>query len=89
MAVTEQGFAEMTDVCLKVADGAARGRAVFVLEGGYNLDGIAASAAEVMRLLLGEPHTRVDAADQRVDPLIEAYRRAHGAKWTALDTKSV
>jgi acetoin utilization deacetylase AcuC-like enzyme len=84
MAVTEQGFAEMADVCLKVAAGAARGRAVFVLEGGYHLDGIAASSAAVTRLLLGESHAPVARDRGRLDPLIEAYRRAHAASWAVL-----
>jgi len=84
MAVTERGFAEMTDVCLSIASGAARGRAVFVLEGGYHLDGIALSSAAVMRLLLGEPHERVAPAGARVEPLIEAYRRAYSGAWPVL-----
>jgi acetoin utilization deacetylase AcuC-like enzyme len=45
MAVTPSGFAELMDVCLTVASGAARGRLVAVLEGGYDLDGIAESTA--------------------------------------------
>ena len=39
MALSAAGFAELMDVCLAVASGAARGRLVAVLEGGYDLDG--------------------------------------------------
>jgi len=36
------------DVCLAVASGAARGRLVAVLEGGYDLDALADSTAAVV-----------------------------------------
>src|SRR5207245_8491383 len=59
MRVTERGFAEMAAVCLSIAAGAAASRAVFVLEGGYDLEGIARSAAGVVALLVGEAHARL------------------------------
>jgi len=42
-------------VCLGIAEWASKGRAVFVLEGGYDLGAIAASSAAVVRRMLGEP----------------------------------
>jgi acetoin utilization deacetylase AcuC-like enzyme len=82
MEVTEQGFAEMAAVCLSIASGAAGGRAVLVLEGGYDLDGIASSAAAVAKLLLGGEHTPVTwPASRLTDRLIEAYRRELGPHW--------
>ena len=84
MAATERGFAAMSASCLAAASGAAQGRAVFVLEGGYDLDGIAASTAEVMKVLLGETVETGGASAPRIDPLISLFRKHHGQYWPAL-----
>jgi acetoin utilization deacetylase AcuC-like enzyme len=85
MRVTERGFAELAAVCLSIAAGAAGGRAVFALEGGYDLDGIAKSAASVTSLLLGEAHTPVTAtASGAIDRLLEAYRKELAPFWPVL-----
>src|SRR5260221_21810 len=60
MDLTREGYAELTDVCLGIAAGSAKGRGVAAFEGGYNLDAIAGAAAAVARGLLGEVHTRQD-----------------------------
>jgi acetoin utilization deacetylase AcuC-like enzyme len=54
MRVSASGFAAIARSCLETASGAAAGRAVFVLEGGYDLPGIAVSAAAVLREMLDE-----------------------------------
>jgi acetoin utilization deacetylase AcuC-like enzyme len=85
MAVTPAGFAELMDVCLAVASGAARGRVVAVLEGGYDLDGLADSAAAVVGRMLGRPGTPPGAAVRPgLETLLEAYRGAHGKHWPEL-----
>ena len=82
MRVTERGFGELTDVCLGLASGAAGGRAVFVLEGGYDLAGIRGSAAEVVRVMLGEDHTAItEAAAPGFDRLIAEYRKHQKEHW--------
>ena len=82
MGVTAAGFAELMDVCLAVAAGAARGRLVAVLEGGYDLDGIAEASAAVVGRMLGRPFVAPDAAPRPgFDKLLEAYRTAHGQHW--------
>ena len=82
MGVTAAGFAELMDVCLAVAAGAARGRLVAVLEGGYDLDGIAEASAAVVGRMLGRPFVAPDAAPRPgFDNLLEAYRTAHGQHW--------
>ena len=82
MRVTERGFAEMAAVCLSIAAGAAAGRAVFALEGGYDLDGIARSAAAVAGVLLGGEHAPVPwPASGPIDPLVEAYREGLAPFW--------
>jgi acetoin utilization deacetylase AcuC-like enzyme len=62
MRVTPAGFASVMAACLETADGAAKGRVVVALEGGYDLAGIAASANAVGRVLLGEAAPTVEAA---------------------------
>jgi acetoin utilization deacetylase AcuC-like enzyme len=84
MKVTPRGFAEIAAACLEGAGGAARGRVVFVLEGGYNLDGIARSAAEVVRVALGRGGPRLKGASPRLDPLVSAYRETLGPFWPAV-----
>jgi acetoin utilization deacetylase AcuC-like enzyme len=85
MRVTERGFAELTDVCLKVAAGAAGSRAVFVLEGGYDLEGIARSSAAVVGLLAGGTHERLAwPASGPIDRLVDAYREELAPYWPVL-----
>ena len=84
MAVTERGFGAIAASCLAAAAGAAQGRAIFVLEGGYDLDGIANSSAEVMKVLLGETGGIGGYHAPRIDPLIHLFRKHHGRYWSAL-----
>jgi acetoin utilization deacetylase AcuC-like enzyme len=82
MTLTERGFAEIAAVCLAIAGGAAQGRAVFVLEGGYHLDGIARSSAAVVSLLAGEAHAPVEwPASGPLDRLVDAYRQELSPHW--------
>jgi acetoin utilization deacetylase AcuC-like enzyme len=84
MAVTERGFARIAGSCLAGASGAAKGRGVFVLEGGYDLDGIAASTAAVVRVMLGETVETGGGSAPRIDPLIGVFRKHHGQYWPSL-----
>jgi len=84
MAVTERGFAAVAQSCLAGASGSAKGRAVFVLEGGYDLDGIAASAGQVMKVLLGDTVEIGGDPASSIDPLIGVFRKHHGQYWPAL-----
>jgi acetoin utilization deacetylase AcuC-like enzyme len=52
MRMTAGGFGVVMRACLATAAGAARGRTVVVLEGGYDTDAVAASAAAVVGALL-------------------------------------
>jgi acetoin utilization deacetylase AcuC-like enzyme len=54
MKVTPEGFACMTRVLLNLADECCKGRLVLVLEGGYNVQGLAKSVRAVLQELLGE-----------------------------------
>jgi acetoin utilization deacetylase AcuC-like enzyme len=85
MRVTADGYGALAGVCLEAADGAAKGRAVFALEGGYDLAGLASSGAAVTRVLLGEiapdPGGTASAEIERRLPL---YRAALAPFWPAL-----
>jgi acetoin utilization deacetylase AcuC-like enzyme len=85
MRVSPAGFACLARACLDVAAGASGGRAVFALEGGYDLDGIARSAAAVVQQLLddGLPET-MTGSTSRIDPLLEAYREQLAPHWPVL-----
>ena len=84
MAVTERGFGMIAASCLAGASGAAKERAVFVLEGGYDLDGIAKSTGQVMRVLLGQTVETGGDSAPRIDPLIDLFRKHHGQYWPSL-----
>ena len=75
MRVSPGGYAALTERLLSLADG----RLVLALEGGYNLDAIARSAAACLRVLLGEesPHdfgTVSPAGARKIEETIEVQR---------------
>jgi acetoin utilization deacetylase AcuC-like enzyme len=86
MEVTAAGFAELMDVCVSLASGAAKGRVVAVLEGGYSLEGLAAAAAASVGRLLDRPSPPLGSgADPRTDGLIEAYRKTQTPFWPVVE----
>jgi acetoin utilization deacetylase AcuC-like enzyme len=54
LAVSTEGYAEATHVVADIADRHAAGRLVSMLEGGYDLDALAASTEAHVRALLGD-----------------------------------
>ena len=52
MKVSTEGFADLTRIVKRLAASSAKGRIVSVLEGGYNLDALAASAEAHLRALM-------------------------------------
>jgi acetoin utilization deacetylase AcuC-like enzyme len=81
MRLTARGYAELMDVARTCA---APGTGVVVLlEGGYDLDGLASCSAAVAHMLLGEEHEAVPPS-ARVEPLVDVYRRQHGPFWPVL-----
>ena len=84
MALTERGFGAVATSCLAVAAGAANGKVVFVLEGGYDLAGMAASAGVVMRVLLGETVETGAEHAPKVDDLISVFRTWFAPYWPIL-----
>jgi acetoin utilization deacetylase AcuC-like enzyme len=51
MKVTAQGFAEQTQIVKEIAEKCCEGRLVSILEGGYHLDGLAASVEAHIQVL--------------------------------------
>jgi acetoin utilization deacetylase AcuC-like enzyme len=51
--LTDQDFADLTRIVMEIADQSAGGRVVSVLEGGYNLDGLASAATAHVTALIG------------------------------------
>jgi acetoin utilization deacetylase AcuC-like enzyme len=84
MALSADGYSELTAVCLGLASGTADGRAVFVLEGGYDLGGLATAGANVVRGLLGERAAPVTPSGKEIDPLLAQYRRVLAPFWPVL-----
>ncbi len=85
MDLTERGFAAVMDVCLGVAGGAAGGRLVAVLEGGYGLEAMSSSAAAVVGRLVDRPTTSGDGPDRSsAEGLVASLRAAHAALWPVL-----
>jgi acetoin utilization deacetylase AcuC-like enzyme len=86
MSVTAAGFAEIADASLATTRAAGKGRALFVLEGGYDLDNLREGTAACLRCLLDEPHEAVVApAHPGLDRLLSAYRRRLAPFWPGLD----
>jgi acetoin utilization deacetylase AcuC-like enzyme len=85
MHLSDRGYRELAQVCVALAEGSARRRAVFVLEGGYDLRALAASGAEVARALLDEEAPRLPWRETGpLDPLLAAYRRQFQPFWPVL-----
>lgn len=52
MSVTDAGFRYMAEALEKVAEDCCQGRSVYILEGGYDLEGLAGGVREVLKVLL-------------------------------------
>ncbi len=50
--MTDAGFRYMAEALEKVAEDCCQGRTVYVLEGGYDLEGLAGGVREVFQVLL-------------------------------------
>jgi acetoin utilization deacetylase AcuC-like enzyme len=55
--LTDADFADLTRAVMEIADGSAGGRVVSLLEGGYNLSGLASAAAAHVAVLAGDRQT--------------------------------
>ena len=81
MRLTADGYGELAAACLQAASGAAHGRAVFVLEGGYDLDGLSTGAAAVVGQMLGGPRPTITAPCASSFATLVASQRRFLATW--------
>jgi acetoin utilization deacetylase AcuC-like enzyme len=82
MRVTADGYAAIGAGCLETASGAAGGRCVFVLEGGYDLDALGTGGAAVAGQLLGErPPAITTPCAPRFAALAASQRRFLASWW--------
>jgi acetoin utilization deacetylase AcuC-like enzyme len=89
MNVTEEGFAGLTRIMLRVAAESCGGKLVMVLEGGYNPSALENSVREVLRELTGlrrtDTHRLSQSADTaRVNDVLRRMIKVHGGEWPDL-----
>jgi acetoin utilization deacetylase AcuC-like enzyme len=91
MQVTPAGFANLTKIVLEVARQTCSGKVVFVLEGGYHLQGLRDSIKEVLKTMQGESlaqgrdekiRSRVDS--RMIEPVIRKVKEVQKSFWTCL-----
>jgi len=89
MNVTTRGFGLFAERLCAVADEVCGGRIVLALEGGYDLEALADSVAETVRVL-AEPAPRAreyPAGSARAGQLARIFRQAHARFWPALERR--
>jgi acetoin utilization deacetylase AcuC-like enzyme len=89
MNLTEEGFAGLTRIMLRIAEESCGGKLVMVLEGGYNPTALENSVREVLRELAGLRHTDTQrlfqsARTARVNDVLRRVIKAHGRNWPDL-----
>lgn len=83
MKVTPEGFAKQARFLTDCADKYSNGNIVFILEGGYNLDGLWICHKEVIEELLDIKHSdyRVIEDTPQVDSIIESVKKEYSEYW--------
>lgn len=82
MRLSNEGYAAMTRSLLDVARVPAGGKCVAVLEGGYDLDALAASVSAVLDALGGEGLDAPRPQGSGAEAVLEAVTRVHRRFWT-------
>lgn len=83
MRVTPQGFSQMARFLKESAEKHCDGRIIFLLEGGYNLDGLRLSTKGVIEELLEKKKTDYGdlREETRADTIIEGVRKTQSRFW--------
>jgi acetoin utilization deacetylase AcuC-like enzyme len=84
MGVSEEGFAEITRILMRIADASCQGKIVLTLEGGYHLDGLAQSVKRVIQALQGEasPSSSRPQPSDTTGRIVEHVRATQQAYWS-------
>jgi acetoin utilization deacetylase AcuC-like enzyme len=84
MGMTEDGYAEITRILMRIADTCCRGRIALTLEGGYHLEGLGQSVKRVL-LALQETETppppRKPAPSNTTERIVNHIRHIQRAYW--------
>jgi len=83
MRVTENGFGEIMQCLMRIAEAHCQGRILLTLEGGYHVEGQARSVKCVLEALAGETGPPVDAgtASQTTERILEQVRACQRPYW--------
>lgn len=83
MKVSPEGFAKLTRLLTDEADKICDGKIVFLLEGGYNLDGLWISTKEVIEELLDKKKTeyKLSVSETNADSLIDNIKKIYSDYW--------
>jgi acetoin utilization deacetylase AcuC-like enzyme len=83
MRVTPEGFALQARFMLDAAEKHSGGNIAFILEGGYNLDGLWICTKEVLEELLDKKRSEYDTAGEATaaDDVIEQVKKEHSRYW--------
>lgn len=83
MKVTPEGFAKMTRLLTDAAEKHSDGKIVFILEGGYNLDGLWISTKEVIEELLDKKRSVYEPSDNETeaDLIAEKLKKEYSEYW--------
>ena len=84
MEVTERGFAAMASAVARVAEETCGGKLVLLLEGGYDLDGLAQSVHACLHVLTGERHDFPTGVGASGAAAVKQARVALSRYWPAL-----
>ncbi len=88
MQVTPAGFANLAKIILEFGGKSSQGKVVFLLEGGYHLEGLRDSAREVLKTLQGEilakgrdESLRKATDEPMIGPIIRKVKEAQKPFW--------
>jgi len=88
MQVTPAGFANLCRIILDFAQDTCHGRVIFVLEGGYHLQGLRDATKAVLKTMRGEmlgkgrdKQMRQNIDHGLIDPIIKKVQEAHRPFW--------
>lgn len=83
MNMTHEGYAAITDEILRLARSTCDGKAVFVLEGGYDLAALEKSIVSVLTVMSGDRPSVSEPGDV-AGSLVSEVRSAHSSHWRSL-----
>lgn len=88
MQVTPAGFANLCRIILDFAEATCSGRVIFVLEGGYHLQGLRDATKAVLKTMRGDmlsegrdDQIRQNIDHKLIDPIIKRVKEAHKPFW--------